>query len=278
MTTANNKEVITSNVDFYEQFAPLYKQYYADVCPDIIVKQWIALLEHLECIPEAKSRGNGNMLLLDIGCGPGWYLPEWSRAGFHVAGLDSSAKMLELAEQHFHKSCPGTVCPFYKVDICEIDNQSDIPQCELAVSHFNFLNLFAPEQLTSVFAGVKKLLRPGGIWVTDFCEAEGILEDFDESFVLNSSDQSLNRSRRYVSSGGYHSVRLTSKNIDISEKYWLKNTDSIVASASQLDFELVGCFEWDYQGKFQESVQSDSVRQLLGVFRLESSTYDRPSS
>jgi len=266
---SEKRKFISSNIEFYDRLAPTYKQIYVEINSRAIVRQWVTLLEKLKCIPAVAGGADRKMRLIDIGCGPGWHLPEWSSAGFKVAGLDSSQEMLKLAREHFRSFCPEVDCPLYQVDIREVDEHKFESQFDIAVSHFNFLNLFAPEQLLDVFIGVRKLLRHGGVWVTDFCQATEILDDFDGEVGVEPSYPPVRRSRRFLQQEGCYAVRLSGKNIDITEKYWLKNLKSIVKAANQLNFKSVGIFEWEPNGGLWESAAKDPVTQLLAVFRSE---------
>lgn len=266
----------TSNVEFYTLFAPFYEQFYGKIQAGLIVRQWVSLLENLGYIPTATSRPINQIKLIDIGCGPGWYLPEWQNSGFVVTGLDSSKEMLKLSEQYLQSNYLGINCLLYQADICRIEDQVPNAQFDLAVSHFNFLNLFAPEQLSKVFAGVRKLLRVGGIWVSDFSEANTVLENLDEEVALEMPFGNVQRSRRLISEEGCYAVCWLGKNVDFVEKYWLKNTKPIAHAARENGF-LMDCFEWDPNGRLQDIDSCNSIHQFLGIFRLTGVDHDKSS-
>jgi SAM-dependent methyltransferase len=262
-----NEGSLQSNVEFYRYVAPYYGQIYEEVNAAEVVRQWSALLEDMRCIPVMETGGDRMMRLIDIGCGPGRYLPEWSKAGFKVAGLDSSEEMLKEATSYYKRVCQSGEVDTYLVDICNVRDVSADAPFDIAVSHFNFLNLFSPKQVVKVFTGVKRFLKRGRIWITDFCEAKELLEDFDETFRLESGGDSARRERRHDQEGSY-TIRLRGKDIDITERYWLENTSNITSAAKQTGFDLVGCFEWHPNGMLGETPVGDPVRQLLCIFRL----------
>jgi SAM-dependent methyltransferase len=259
---------LLSNVEFYRYIAPYYGRIYEEVNAAEVVRQWVALLEDMKCIPVVETRDERMMRLIDIGCGPGRYLPEWSKAGFKVAGLDSSEEMLKEATSYYKRVYQSREIDTYLIDICNVGDISADTLFDIAVSHFNFLNLFSPTQVVMVFNGVKRFLSPGGIWVTDFCEAKEVLEEFDETFLLEDGGDSARRERRRDE--GSYTIRLRGKNIDITERYWLENTDHIISAAKQTGFDLVGCFEWHPNGMLEGNSVGDPIRQLLCIFRLVS--------
>jgi SAM-dependent methyltransferase len=169
MKTMSQSEANRANVEFYERFAEYYQRIYACVDANETVRQWNMLLE------EHQKACTKRLNLVDVGCGPGWHLSAWAKAGFDVAGIDSSPSMLIAAEKNLSLST-GCQCPVYLCDIRDL--AEDVPTnhrgtgpsrvpFDVAVAHFNFLNLFAPGDLPLVFDGVASLVRPGGVWLVD---------------------------------------------------------------------------------------------------------------
>jgi hypothetical protein len=173
--------------------------------------------------------------------------------------------MLMLAEAHFNHVFPDQDCRLHLADIREIDDKFNGSLFDLAISHSNFLNLFPADQLTMVLSGVSRLLRPGGIWVTDFCELSGELEEIDELVDLDNPTGVLRRRGRLVSGEGEYEVHWSGKNIDMTERYWLKNARAIMRSASKVGFHLIGRYEWSPNGASSKST-NESIEQLISVF------------
>jgi SAM-dependent methyltransferase len=257
----------TTNVEFYRNFAPFYLRYYGNVNPCTVVKNWAARLEALGLIPAETSKDERDkMRLIDVGCGPGLYLPEWAREGFQITGLDSSSTMINFAENHIRKNCPDRVCQLIQADIREIGEKNYDRQFDLAVSHFNFLNLFSADQLTPVFKGVWSLLRPGGAWMTDFCELTGELEDIQCSESTRKSEYCIRYSERFYSEEGIVEIRWVGEQFDMIERYWLKNTLAIRRSAEEVGFHVI-FIKKRCLNKQSQSLNSDTfIHQLITIF------------
>lgn len=255
-----------SNADFYERIAPIYELVYGEVSAASVVGQWVSLLEARGHIPT--DREDKKVRLIDVGCGPGWYLAEWSRAGFQVSGMDSSPAMLARARRQLLTSGITADCPLYLSDIRNPAKEIPAGTFDLVVSHFNFLNLFPPDTVRQVFAGVKSLLRPKGVWVTDLCEATADLPEFEEAVDLGNPHGSLRRGRTQLPEQGAYSLRWSWKNVDIEERFWLNNGAVVISSAEEGGFGPIESFEWLPSSHSAVSETGDSIRQLLFIFPL----------
>ncbi len=233
-----NSSTKNTNVEFYERFAPFYQQHYGVIEPSVTVKQWAAKLADLRFVPEASSRDErGKMRLIDIGCGPGAFLLEWAREGFQVTGLDSSSKMVNFAERHLRSNCPHQFYQLIQTDIRDIRDDCNDQEFDLAVSHFNFLNLFSVDQLTPVFKSVWSFLKPGGVWMTDFCEVTGNLGDVEWDDQVRDSSGCVRRREHFRPEEAYLEIYWVGKQIDMIERYWLKNRQAIRQSAKKVGFQ-----------------------------------------
>jgi ubiquinone/menaquinone biosynthesis C-methylase UbiE len=88
----------------------------------------------------------------------------------HVAVVESSARMLELARGRLPESERGRV-EFYRIDAAA-DRLPDGP-FDLAVTHF-FLDILKPSEAEAVVSKVSAVLSPGAIWLlSEFQEPEG---------------------------------------------------------------------------------------------------------
>jgi len=162
---------MNTNVDFYEVFASSYEAFYADVDAPEAVRQWLMFLEDKGFVPPRAKRLSRPLTLLDIGCGPGCHLRPWQQAGFHLSGLDASPSMLRLAA-HNAAAGVGTDVPLYCADLRDTTSVAPLAErFDVAVSHFNFLNLIAPADLEAVFRTVASVLGVNGFWATDLSVA-----------------------------------------------------------------------------------------------------------
>lgn len=92
--------------------------------------------------------------LLDLGCGPGIHLKEYSKRGAECFGIDLSEKMIELAKEFIPKA-EVKVGNIYKIGFK--DDSFDIITSSFTVDHLKDLEKAAKE--------IKRILKKGGIFV-----------------------------------------------------------------------------------------------------------------
>ena len=102
--------------------------------------------------------------LLDIGCGPGHFLP-WL-AGVDYTGIDISNRYIDDAKTRY-----GTCGRF----ICGDVNSVDVPGAPYdIVVAVGLLHHLSDDEVSRLSARVRQLLKPGGRWITvDGCYAPG---------------------------------------------------------------------------------------------------------
>lgn len=92
--------------------------------------------------------------LLDIGCGTGWYMAHLADLFGHVAGVDISESMLDVARASYpaaeFRHAPADALPF-------ADGAFDAAVCCRVMTHL--------ESLDGVFAEAARVLRPAGAFV-----------------------------------------------------------------------------------------------------------------
>lgn len=152
------------NTDCYEVLAPYYEDIYRDIDATETVRQWWSLLVNSNLIIDIPEV----LRLIDVGCGPGWHMKAWRDLGLRTAGLDSSPSLLALARKRLEDRAGSS--QIYCTNILDINTVPKITPCSVAVSHFNFLNLFSQRQREDVFRAVARLVRPGGVWIADYSE------------------------------------------------------------------------------------------------------------
>ena len=228
---------MSSNIDFYDAFASRYETYYAHIDESESVRRWIDFLEKERLIPTLEQRSIARPLLLDIGCGPGWHLRPWQGSSFVVSGLDSSPAMLRLAANNANAGLKTGIC-LYCADITKPECFASIKgKFRVLVGHFNFLNLFNKDQISSLFASLKILMQPDGIFITDmtpsaafafpneygqqesFCEWNRIVEcnekgtiivkwrKDDKEFIENFSEHSIEYLSKISKANGIQLIR-----------------------------------------------------------------------
>lgn len=169
--------------------------------------------------------------VLDLCCGSGHITAELVRQGFQVTGADNSAKLIELARLRL----PNV--EFHVQDARQLKQNRTFHG---VLSTYDSLNHFLTiEDLSQVFACVKKVLKPGGRFVFDMNMEEAYTLDLRQWTVdLGESNVGLVRGLydpflilRELRLFG--SARRTEITAGGSAKPWLK-------SAATLNFRLSG--------------------------------------
>lgn len=208
---------MSENSDFYEVFARRYVEYYGHVDPVAAVAQWRELLnkQDLEWLPCNNPR------LLDVGCGPGWHLRAWENEGFRVSGLDLSPSMLRIAAANANTG-NGTDIPLYCADILDKESLGPLRgSFDQVVCHFNFLNLFGPEELPSVLAGIRSVLTSSGRCLAD---------------VYLPSVQ--------AAPGGFVTRRWELTGTEFTERYWLHEPELLKSACAVSDLNVSDILLW----------------------------------
>lgn len=108
---------------------------------------------------------------LDLGCGTGSLSLELARLGFNVTGIDLSGRMIEKAKAKLRSESSGHAagsCRFINRDITLLKDYINDNSCSAAFSSMDVLNhLNDFESVERVFAGVRKALKRGGVFIFD---------------------------------------------------------------------------------------------------------------
>ncbi|MFT4061925.1 MAG: class I SAM-dependent methyltransferase [Edaphocola sp.] len=150
---AYNKSFVFS-CDFYDLFYQdkNYEQESSYIVHDI-----------LKLNPQAKN-------LLELGCGSGNYSRWFSKQGFNIVGVDSSAHMLEMAAQ---KQIPNFSTVQANIADFELAEKFDV-----CVALFDVLSyLTESEDLLACFHHVNAHLEDGGYFIFDVWNSGGVYAD-----------------------------------------------------------------------------------------------------
>jgi SAM-dependent methyltransferase len=107
-------------------------------------------------------RGDSSPLVLDVGCGTGNHSLTFARRGCNVLGVDTDAKMIEVA---ITKALPGSSrVEFRHCDVADVDSDT----YDLATAMFNVVNYIEdPQVLSAFFSAIAAGLKPEGVFVFD---------------------------------------------------------------------------------------------------------------
>ncbi len=120
--------------------------------------------------------------VLDLCCGSGHVTKELAARGYQVTGVDNSARLIDLARHEL----PGI--DFRVQDARDLMLEGSYGA---VLSTFDSLNhILSLNELKNVFAGVGRILQPGGLFVFDMNLAEAYSADLRE-WSVNVSETSV---------------------------------------------------------------------------------------
>lgn len=246
----------------YEALASCYEAIYGQIDAKETVRQWWQLLIEAKLVVDPP----GALRMVDIGCGPGWQVEAWRELGFTVAGLDSSPTLLASARERLADK--GSQLEFYLADILDPTSLPVMPPFDLAVSHFNFLNLFNQKQREEVFRSVARMVRPGGLWITDFSEPFATPASIEETIHLPTDV--LKRKGQFNGQLGRYDQLWKSSRLTCVEQFWFGHRAAAPSLALRTGWRLCLRKAWHpYAPKaaWQEPNKQDEV--LVDVYLRE---------
>jgi SAM-dependent methyltransferase len=157
----------------YDRFAWVYNKHWGDFAENVVPALEGLVLQHL--VPGSR--------ILDLCCGTGQLARVLAERGFRLIGLDGSEAMLDYAR----KNAPGI--EFITADARTFDLGR---QFDAVVSTYDSLNhVMSLDELTQVFACVKRSLRDGGWFVFDLNLEAGYLTQWKGSFGIVADDHAV---------------------------------------------------------------------------------------
>lgn len=233
---------LNRNVEFYEQLAPVYDRLYVDVDAEETVRQWSILLQQCAGLPNPMHSAAPR--LLDLGCGTGRYLDPWAAAGFFPTGVDASRRMVAIARHRLKRSVWSS-----RIRLVCTDLRHQNPRLarkgpfDVAVAHFNFLNLFPPDELQDLLATVAPCLRTGARFFTDCAPPQLMPTEIVEEITLE-DDTRIEVSTRSNPAENMvtRSYRLGST--QTAETYWLHSPRALTATAAAAGWRVEAAYAW----------------------------------
>ena len=124
--------------------------------------------------------------VLDVACGTGGSSLPFARRGYRVAGVDSSAPMLDLARAK--AVAAGVNIEFALQDMRRL-RSADLktgPEFDLVLCLYDSINyLTDPQEMAEALPGFLAALRPGGLLVFDVNSARRLSQMTETSLVLD---------------------------------------------------------------------------------------------
>ncbi len=159
--------IMSTGAGHFDDIAHAYEEQIPTHVRDrLLAKKTILIRRQLESAGiTAGARG------LDLGCGHGWYLAEFTREGYRVGGLDYSTGQLHRASSHLAEG--GLPRPLLQADAVALpfaDNVFDF------VYSINAFHHFASAGAQSRAVGeVVRVLRPGGTFILHEINTQNLL-------------------------------------------------------------------------------------------------------
>jgi len=101
--------------------------------------------------------------ILDLGCGPGLYAEIFTKKGHSVTGVDFSKNSIKYARKKAEKK--NLDITYLNKNYLELELQKD--QFDLVILIFTDLGPLLPDERDQLLSIIKKLLKPGGIFIFD---------------------------------------------------------------------------------------------------------------
>jgi SAM-dependent methyltransferase len=177
----------------------VFSQGYAD-CYDLLYadKEYDRECDFLEAVFQ-RSRTRVETVL-DIGCGTGGHAIRLARRGYRVVGVDRSPEMLEIARRKAEEATVDLRFECQDARRLELDQAFDAAVAMFAVMSYQT----SDADLEAVCAGVRRLLRPGGVFCFDAWHGPGVLRDPPQPRF------------KQVSAEGRRVLRFTQPEIDVA--------------------------------------------------------------
>lgn len=113
---------------------------------------------------------NKNQLIIDAGCGSGYFLRELLKHGYDALGIDRDDQMLALANERLRSE--NLKAALYNHDLKdEISMKVDV-----VVSFFDVMNYF--KGVKRIFKNIKRALNKEGLFIFDVYK-ESVLHEYD---------------------------------------------------------------------------------------------------
>lgn len=121
--------------------------------------------------------------LLELACGSGRLLVPLARSGYELVGVDSSAKMLDLARQRLDKAGMTSRCVLVQQDIGTLQLEQKFRMAFIALGSFAHVTSRRKQQ--QVLAAVRNHLTSGAKFIVDISNADARYMERLGGYVLH---------------------------------------------------------------------------------------------
>lgn len=141
-------------MESYNQFASVYDLFMEDTP----YKHWLSYIE--ACLKKYNLEANS---VCELGCGTGKMTTLFAKKGLEVIGIDLSAEMLMMAQDHAFEEALDILYLLQDMSSFELGEPVDLI-CSCCDS-MNYL--LEEEELLETFIRVKRFLKPSGLFIFD---------------------------------------------------------------------------------------------------------------
>jgi len=120
-------------------------------------------VETLDCLRE-QYLSTSSRRVLEIGCGSAPHLPEFHRKGYEYVGLDISRDMLQFALER--AEALGARAEFVCASLTDFQISQPV---DMGVVFLGSLYVVDTEELQRHFDCMRRAVRPGGLYILDWC-------------------------------------------------------------------------------------------------------------
>ena len=153
--TQNKKYVLKRGDDIYDGF-------YCDIYDDLVLDDVKNKFE-VEEISRITQLSGKKSILLDVGCGTGRHMKEFSNLGINVHGIDKSASMITMAKKN---------CPEGKYKTRDVLDQSSYNNDKFTHSTCLYFTVYYIKNKLGLFKNIYSWLKPGGVLVLHLVNRE----------------------------------------------------------------------------------------------------------
>jgi ubiquinone/menaquinone biosynthesis C-methylase UbiE len=164
----------------------------------------------------------GARKLIELGCGTAKHAVHWLQGGCTVTGVDRSAQMLQEAARTV-SSLPAPVRSRLSLVEADVTRLPAVATHDAAVSLFHVVNYQTEnDRLAGMFAGARRSLEPGGVFLFDFWYGPAVL-----------SDRPMVRVRELRSDTGETVIRIAEPELDVNRNVVTVHYRLLVSKAGE---------------------------------------------
>ncbi len=207
--------------------------------------------KHVDCLERIFARQglDGELVLLDLACGTGTHSLELARRGHKATGIDISPEMIEEARRKGRVVEHGKNAGFLVQDMRSLDVDGRFDAAICMFGGFGYLN--TDQDLTGFFSGLRRHLKPRGLFLFEFWNIGGLKDspyrtwrkvEIEDGVYYNLSESNYDHERGILEISMEHLVHRDGSVIDdFTEKHDMRiySLQEIMRLLSADGFELL---------------------------------------